>query len=140
MDSSKLEKYNTMRSRHLGNSIRELVNECGFTSKEVATYLEVGEDQLEKIYQSRSIDMEKLLKLSKLLQHNFFIHYLDNEVIGSLFEHYVKDLAPQVSYLIRELEAKDDQLAQLRALTETQRKIIEILETREFLEKSTIDG
>jgi len=136
MESSKLEKYNTTESRHLGNLIRELVKESGFTSKEVATYIEVSEDQLNKIYDCHSIDMEKLIKLSKLLQYNLFIYYLDNEVIGNLFENFVKDLAPQVSYLIRELETKQDQLVHLRALNETQRKIIEILETREFLQAS----
>ncbi|MGE9310835.1 hypothetical protein ACLOAU_04295 [Niabella sp. CJ426] len=139
MGTSRLEKFNGSDSRHLGNLIRSLVKQNGFDWKDVAAYIEVSEEQLSQIFDSRTIDIERLIKFSQLLQHNLFIYYLDNEVIGNLFENYVKEMAPQVSYLIRQLEAKDGQIAQLRALTETQRKIIEILETKQFLQNSVND-
>lgn len=139
MANSGLEKFNDGDSRHLGSLISSLVQQNGFTWKEVAAYIDVSEEQLSRIFNARTIDIESLIKFSQLLQHNLFIYYLDNEIIGNLFENYVKEMAPQVSYLIRQLEAKDSQIAQLRTLTETQRQIIEILETRLFLQESAND-
>jgi len=132
-----MDKYNNSRTHHLGNVIRELVNAGDFNLKDVATYIDVSEEELEKIYDSSSIDVEKLIKLSELLQHNLFIYYLNNRVISNLFENQVNGLPPQISYLIEQLETKNDQIAQLKALTETLRKTIEILETKEFLQNTT---
>jgi len=136
MESSRMDKYNNSRAHHLGNVIRELVNAGDFNLKDVATYIDVSEEELEKIYDSSSIDVEKLIKLSELLQHNLFIYYLNNRVISNLFENQVNGLPPQISYLIEQLETKNDQIAQLKSLTETLRKTIEILETKEFLQNN----
>ena len=136
MESCRMDKYNNSRTHHLGNVIRELVNAGDFNLKDVATYIDVSEEELEKIYDSSSIDVEKLIKLSELLQHNLFIYYLNNRVISNLFENQVNGLPPQISYLIEQLETKNDQIAQLKALTETLRKTIEILETKEFLQNN----
>jgi hypothetical protein len=136
MENYRLEKYNNKRSSHLGSLIKELVDAGGFTVNDVATYIDVSEEELDIIYDSNSIDVEIIIKLAELLQHNLFIYYLDNEVIRKLFENHVNDLNPQISYLIGQLETKNDQIAQLKALNETQRKTIEMLETKDFLQNT----
>lgn len=124
------EKNKNVDSYTIGGKIRQLVIENGLTTNAVIAYLDGSEETLERIYGSNSIDIENLIKLSELLNFNLLIYYFNNKVIKDLFEDRMIDLSPQVDNLISLLETKDDEIARLRALLETQRKIIDLCEAK----------
>ncbi|GGH16676.1 hypothetical protein FAZ19_13135 [Sphingobacterium alkalisoli] len=131
MDKS--ENRQNANSWHIGEVIRNLVKEKEITTDVLAAYLEISDEGLEEIYQSHSIDIKKLIKISELLNYNLFIYYLDNKIIGDLFENQMNVLDPQIKNLILNLETKNEELARLKILTEAQRKVIELYETKAYL-------
>jgi len=60
---------------HIGELIRKIVKEDQLDPYKICSYLEIPETELTKIYHSRSLDGELLLKLSKVIKYDLFRIY-----------------------------------------------------------------
>lgn len=59
----------------IGQLIEALVLEKSIEEDRICNFLKVNESELEKMYQSKSIDTDLLLRWSKLLEYDFFRIY-----------------------------------------------------------------
>ena len=59
----------------IGKYIEERINESGISQERVAKFIKYNEQDIPKIFESKSIDSETLLRLSKVLEYDFFRLY-----------------------------------------------------------------
>lgn len=60
---------------HIGQLTREKVTESGIEISRICNFLKCSEEEIEKMYESESLDTEILLRWSKLLKYDFFRLY-----------------------------------------------------------------
>lgn len=60
---------------HIGELIRKIVKEDQLDPYKICSYLEISETELTKMYHSKSLDSELLLKLSKVIKYDLFRVY-----------------------------------------------------------------
>ncbi|NML70812.1 transposase [Chryseobacterium sp. RP-3-3] len=60
---------------HIGNLIYQKVAECGIEISRICNFLNSSEEEVLKMYDSKSLDSEVLLRWSKLLEYDFFRIY-----------------------------------------------------------------
>ncbi len=60
---------------HIGQFIKERVDEYEITMERICKFLGRDEESVERMYSSRSIDADLLLRWSKLLEYDFFRLY-----------------------------------------------------------------
>ena len=60
---------------HIGELIRKIVKEDQLGPYKICSYLEISETELTKMYHSKSLDSELLLKWSKLIKYDLFRVY-----------------------------------------------------------------
>lgn len=60
---------------HIGELIHKRVKETNFSTDRLSNFFKCDEEDLERMYKSRSLDSEVLLKWSKLLKYDFFRVY-----------------------------------------------------------------
>ena len=60
---------------HIGELIKKIVKEDQLDPYKICNYLEISETELTKIYHSKSLDSELLLKLSKVIKYDLFRVY-----------------------------------------------------------------
>ena len=66
---------NNFKSIHIGKMIENTVAESRIEISRICNYFKCSDDEIVKMYQSKSLDTEILLKWSKLLQYDFFRMY-----------------------------------------------------------------
>ncbi len=66
---------NNFKSIHIGKMIENTVADKRIEMSRICNYFKCSDDEIVKIYQSKSLDTEILLKWSKLLQYDFFRMY-----------------------------------------------------------------
>ena len=66
---------------HIGALINQLVAECGIEISRICNFLKSSEYEIEKMYQSKSLDTEILLKWSKILEYDFFRIYTQHLIL-----------------------------------------------------------
>ena len=66
---------NNFKSIHIGKMIENTVAESRIEISRICNYFKCSDDEIVKMYQSKSLDTEILLKCSKLLQYDFFRMY-----------------------------------------------------------------
>lgn len=113
---------------NIGEIIHELVKERGIKAKVVAEYINVSESTLFGIYKRESVDIDKLILLSKLLNKNLFLYYLNEEPLKSMFDKDRLKLQNRVLELEFEVSTKDDKIKDLTHIVETQKKVIALQE------------
>jgi DNA invertase Pin-like site-specific DNA recombinase len=59
----------------IGKYIEERISESGISQERVAKFIKCNEQDIPKIFESKSIDSETLLRLSKVLEYDFFRLY-----------------------------------------------------------------
>lgn len=59
----------------LGKYIEDRIKECGISYDRIARFIDWPEKDLPKIFESKSIDTDTLLRLSKVLEYDFFRLY-----------------------------------------------------------------
>lgn len=72
-----LVKCLNMEGIHIGNRIREKLDEQGRGVRWFADRLGCGRDNIYKIFQRKYIDTGLLLKISQVLDYDFFMEYSD---------------------------------------------------------------
>ncbi|SDQ15069.1 hypothetical protein SAMN05421664_0752 [Chryseobacterium soldanellicola] len=68
---------------HAGALIKQRVSEGKIESQRICNFFNCTEEEIEKMYESKSIDAEKLLKWSKLLEYDFFRIYSQHLILFS---------------------------------------------------------
>lgn len=66
---------------HIGQFIKERVEDKGITIERICNFLNKDETFVENIYKSKSIDTEVLLRFSKLLEYDFFRLYSSHLIL-----------------------------------------------------------
>lgn len=57
---------------HIGNLISNRVLDCAIEINRICDYFNCSENEIMKVFQSKTIDSNELLKWSKLLEYDFF--------------------------------------------------------------------
>ncbi len=65
---------------HIGNEIRNELLRQGRSVAWLARELGCKREQCYRIFAKKSIDTDLLLRISKILQHNFFTYYTTTQV------------------------------------------------------------
>lgn len=66
---------------HIGNLINKKVNELNINSDRICNFFQCSEEEIVRMYDSKSIDSEILLKWSKLLEYDFFRIYCQHLIL-----------------------------------------------------------
>ncbi len=66
---------------YIGELIKKRVDELNFPLDRICNFLKCTEDDLEQIYSSQQIGTDILLKISKLLQYDFFRIYTQHLIL-----------------------------------------------------------
>lgn len=66
---------------HIGKLIALRMKECEIEVERAANFLDVSEDEIEKMYLQKSIDSYTLLRWSKLLKYDFFRIYSQHLIL-----------------------------------------------------------
>lgn len=116
---------------HIGTFIKQAVTEAGIDIYRICSFLKYSEDEIEKMYKSKSLDTEILLRWSKLLKYDFFRFYTQHLIL----------YAPQVS---KENHSKNEKsgLPQFRKNIYTKEIIefiLELIETKMKSRKQIIE-
>lgn len=70
---------------HVGQMIKQLVSDRQIDPVRIARFLKINEDDLELMYQAKSMDTELLLLWSKLLEYDFFRVYSQHLLLYAPF-------------------------------------------------------
>ena len=74
-------EMNNFKSIHIGKMIENTVADKRIEMSRICNYFKCSDDEIVKIYQSKSLDTEILLKWSKLLQYDFFRMYTQHLIL-----------------------------------------------------------
>lgn len=66
---------------HIGSLINQKVTECEIEMSRICNFLKCTEKEIKKMYESKSLDTEILLRLSKILEYDFFRIYSQNLIL-----------------------------------------------------------
>jgi len=121
----------------IGRIIHGFVHEKGLKAKFVAEYVNVSESTLYDIYKRDSVDIDKLILFSKLLDKNLFLYYLGEEPLKSMFSKDIVAFQNRIVELETELSANGEKLKYLSDIIETQKKVISLHEEKSPNKKLT---
>ena len=66
---------------HIGQMIEKIVAESGIEISRICNFLKCTEEEIQQMYESKSLDSEILLKWSKLLEYDFFRVYTQHLIL-----------------------------------------------------------
>ena len=66
---------------HIGTLINQRVTESGIEISRICNFLKCTEEEIQQMYESKSLDSEILLKWSKLLEYDFFRVYTQHLIL-----------------------------------------------------------
>ena len=68
---------------HIGNLLKERVEECNIELERAATFIGVTEKEIEEMYLEESLEVDILLRWSKLLEYDFFRLFTQHLILYS---------------------------------------------------------
>ncbi|MDR3058512.1 MAG: hypothetical protein LBU84_10285 [Prevotella sp.] len=66
---------------HIGKMIQQRMKECNVSVERAAKFLKVTEEEVEKVYDKKSVNSSQLLSWSKLLKYDFFRIYSQHLIL-----------------------------------------------------------
>ncbi|QIY91632.1 transposase [Chryseobacterium gallinarum] len=72
-----------LKNINIGKSIKNRVEELQISNERICRFLHCNDSEIEKMYDSHSIDCELLLRWSKLLEYDFFRLYVGHLILYS---------------------------------------------------------
>lgn len=114
---------------HIGQMIEKRVAESGIELSRICNFLKSSEEEVLEMYERKSIDTEKLLRWSKLLEYDFFRLYSQHLIL----------YAPPSAIDKKEKQKKKTSLPQFRKNIYKQEVIDFILEQIKSGEKTKIE-
>ena len=113
---------------HIGKNIHVLIKTKGIKAKTVARAINVSESSLYKIYNRKTIDIDKLIKFSQYLDANLFIHYFEQEPLKSMFLKENEEMTRKIKELQAINDQKEKRIRELEAINASQQRILQMLE------------
>jgi transcriptional regulator with XRE-family HTH domain len=108
----------------IGQRIKDVFDSKDMKLTDFADQLGTVRQNVYRIFKKRHLDTGLLLKISKVLNHNFFQYYIDQPATIDLDESKkIEDLSPLVTKLEYELELAKKEILYLR-------KIIKLMEEK----------
>lgn len=101
---------------HIGEKIKNRIHEIGISKSEFARRINKARQNIEIIFQKKSIDTQLLLEISKALDHDFFQHYYNH--------NYSTNIVSEHQQLRSEFESLKREHAELL------KKYVEVLENK----------
>ena len=126
-------EMNNFKSIHIGKMIENTVAESRIEISRICNYFKCSDDEIVKMYQSKSLDTEILLKWSKLLQYDFFRMYT---------QHLMLYAPPSANEKRSKKEDKKQTVPQFRKNIYTKEVIdfiIEQIDTEKMTKKQIIE-
>ncbi|SEP40461.1 hypothetical protein SAMN05428947_114156 [Mucilaginibacter sp. OK283] len=120
----------TIAKLNLGFALRKFpdkYDEAAAIYKDILSY-DPYESTLFGIYKRESVDIDKLILFSRLLNKNLFLYYLNEEPLKSMFSKDMVTLQNRILELETELSSKGEKLKDLTDIIETQKKVISLYE------------
>lgn len=77
MEQGNANRRRTVHAMHIGHRIREVAHEQGHTSVWLARELGCDRTNIYRIYDKQSLDSSVLLRISRILRHNFLAELAD---------------------------------------------------------------
>ena len=124
---------NNFKSIHIGKMIENTVAESRIEMSRICNFLKCSKEEIVKMYQSKSLDTEILLKWSKLLQYDFFRMYT---------QHLILYAPPSANEKRSKKEDKKQTVPQFRKNIYTKEVIdfiIEQIDTEKMTKKQIIE-
>ena len=126
-------EMNNFKSIHIGKMIENTVADKRIEMSRICNYFKCSDDEIVKMYQSKSLDTEILLKWSKLLQYDFFRMYT---------QHLILYAPPSANEKRSKKEDKKQTVPQFRKNIYTKEVIdfiIEKIDTEKMTKKQIIE-
>jgi len=111
----------------IGGLIKKILITRKMKLKDFAEELGMARQNVYRIFEKNSIETDLLIKISTVLNHNFF-QYLDNQTLGIINDHY--NGTTKRSGVEEELESCKIELRLARKEIDYLKKIIELMEER----------
>lgn len=92
---------------HIGNKIKEIFDTKDLTVSEFARRIDTSRENVYGIFKRKSIDTNLLIKISDVLDHNFFQYFIRKE-----------EIYPEVENLSKRLEASEKEIQYLKKINE----------------------
>lgn len=92
---------------HIGNQIKEIFDTKDLTVSEFARRIDTSRENVYGIFKRKSIDTNLLIKISTVLDHNFFQYFVNKE-----------EIYPEVENLSKRLEASEKEIQYLKKINE----------------------
>jgi transcriptional regulator with XRE-family HTH domain len=113
---------------HLGQLIREKARSKKYSQQYLGQLINRSKQNVGDIYKRQSIDSELLLKLSEVLEFDFFSVYYGEEIPGNMRNKEIDQLREKIEALQSSLSQKDELISNLRIALEANQKTIMLLE------------
>lgn len=117
---------------HIGELIQLSVKEQEIGKDRIADFLKIDQEEIEKMYQMKSMETELLLRWSKLLEYDFF----------RIFSQHLVWYAPTRGEKTKKKDVKDSKLPQFRKniyTSELIRFIVELIQSGEKTRSQIIE-
>jgi len=112
---------------HIGQEIHKIIKEREIGAKVVAQAVNVSESNLYKIYKRETIDIDKLINFSQFLGINFFLYYMDEEPLKSMFNQKNVELQLEIKKLKELIIQKDKRIKEVTNTNSSLQKAINLL-------------
>ncbi|HEY0297841.1 MAG TPA: helix-turn-helix domain-containing protein [Arachidicoccus sp.] len=117
-------------SIHIGQVIEKEAKRSGISRKELYEKLNTSRQNLYAIFKRETIDTGILMKLSSLLNYNFFKEFFTEEPLKSLVAAEDEKTLRDNTTMRNELTQKEKYIKSLEQTIDAQRKIIQLLENK----------
>ena len=73
-----------MKRINIGLAIEQKINDLGLSKSEFGRKIGIPQQNVNRILEKESIDTDKLITISEALGYNFFLEYLEDDVVGTI--------------------------------------------------------
>lgn len=122
---------------HIGHIIRDVVKEKGLSVTEFGRRINTHRRNVYDIFERQSVDTSLLIKIGKVLGHDFFSYYYQNSEEEELslsdtdIEYNRKEKSgAKLTTLVEKINSFRKEVKYLKQLVADKEKIIEMLENR----------
>ena len=102
---------------HMGEKIKEVFQGSSLSVSELASQVGTSRENMYSIFKRKSVDTDLLLKISKVLDHDFFFHLIDRnkyETVLSEKDDAVRLAQKEIEYLKKINELLEREIERLK--------------------------
>ncbi|TDX82562.1 transposase [Epilithonimonas xixisoli] len=121
----------SFKNIHIGKLLEKRVEECDIEIDRICNFLNCSEEEVQKMYECKSLDTELLLRWSKLLEYDFFRLYTQHLILfapqsaSQKIKNLEKSPLPQFRKNIYTKEVIDFILEEITTGNKTKLQIVE---------------